>query len=449
MPVYGIEAAEDDPVSAHTAGRADGVGGASTAVPALTTGTANGVGGALGGMSHQPQGQADGVGQALAVGTAIIHTAGTANGVGSASALYAAAAPLQFLNRTTGLDHKHQFAYITLINSLVSSGVWAKLDVLYIFSTTNQTIALTNLVSSYYTGVAHGSPTFGQDTGFAGVDGSQSVYIDTGFLPPGTATTQPTPSVFQPTSNHISAWPTNNVTSSASGGCVIGQAEIDWADPRNGGQSLFAIYPQYPTPSAYVSAYGWPSIAAWIFEDDIGAGAGAGYISGANSYVSNTSVGHWLSNRTGANASQAYLNSSLVTSPNTTWSGIVNNWSFYVLASHTVFNNGYVNPATSPYVSRGSACNLFMVSIGAGLTATDATNFYNALLAYYDAIFATQLPPVTAVRLSDEYLEVLTSGSPVNQNVRLTQLYLAVWSTGDISRNFVRLTQQYLEVVST
>jgi hypothetical protein len=51
------------------------------------------------------------------------------------------------------------------------------------------------------------------------------------------------------------------------------------------------------------------------------------------------------------------------------------------------------------------------------------------------------------VRLSQEYLEVVTTGEPSDQKVRLDQTYLEIITSGDPSGQTVRLDQQYLEVV--
>ena len=86
-----------------------------------------------------------------------------------------------FLARTTGLDATHTNAYTALINGLVTDGIWDKLDVFHIYATQDSTTAKLNLVSSSFTATANGSPTFTADRGFTGVNGSSTVYIDTGL----------------------------------------------------------------------------------------------------------------------------------------------------------------------------------------------------------------------------------------------------------------------------
>ena len=78
----------------------------------------------------------------------------------------AAAGPAAaFLARTSGLNATHTNAYTALINGLVSDAIWAKLDVLYLFATQDQTTALLNLVSASFTAVIHGAPPFAADNG--------------------------------------------------------------------------------------------------------------------------------------------------------------------------------------------------------------------------------------------------------------------------------------------
>ena len=85
----------------------------------------------------------------------------------------------QFLARTSGLDTKHQTAYRTLICTLASTSVWAKLDVLYTFATQTTTIARLNLKSTSFTGLLVSAPTFTVDKGYNGTPG----YINSTYTP--------------------------------------------------------------------------------------------------------------------------------------------------------------------------------------------------------------------------------------------------------------------------
>lgn len=86
----------------------------------------------------------------------------------------------QFFGRISTPDGTHTTAYTTLIDGLVSDGVWAKLDALWICAAADEATALTNLVSSSF-GSTNNGAAFSADHGFTG-DGS-SDYVDTGFNP--------------------------------------------------------------------------------------------------------------------------------------------------------------------------------------------------------------------------------------------------------------------------
>lgn len=74
----------------------------------------------------------------------------------------------QFINRIAAPGATRAGHYTTMINSLVSAGVFAKLDGLYMFAAASQATALTNIISSLYSATAFNSPTFTTDVGFAG-----------------------------------------------------------------------------------------------------------------------------------------------------------------------------------------------------------------------------------------------------------------------------------------
>lgn len=69
----------------------------------------------------------------------------------------------------------------TLISSLMSSGVWAKLDALYVLATTEDQGSRVNWINpGTYNASKTGTPTFTVDNGWAGSSGN---YLDTGFNP--------------------------------------------------------------------------------------------------------------------------------------------------------------------------------------------------------------------------------------------------------------------------
>jgi Concanavalin A-like lectin/glucanases superfamily len=115
-----------------------------------------------------------------------LYALGTANIVRSDCTQSAA-----FLARTSGLNATHTKAYQNLICGLVTDGVWAKLDVLYVFATANSTAALTNLVSSSFTATANASPTFTADSGYTIASvASQDISSNYNFSTNGTNYTQ-------------------------------------------------------------------------------------------------------------------------------------------------------------------------------------------------------------------------------------------------------------------
>jgi hypothetical protein len=110
-----------------------------------------------------------------------------------------------FLARTSGLDSTHTTAYTTLICGLVTDGVWARLDILYVFATQDSTTALLNLTSTTYSATAVSSPTFTADQGYLG-NGTTS-YVDLGFK----ASTAASPKYVQDDAV-IFAWMNNNIS---------------------------------------------------------------------------------------------------------------------------------------------------------------------------------------------------------------------------------------------
>ena len=96
---------------------------------------------------------------------------------------------LAYLARTVGGDEGGNGANIaTLIDGLVSDGVWAKLDALYVLAQQNQSDALLNLVGTNY-GLT-GAATF---VAYKGFSAFPSVGMDTGFNP----ATSPSPHITQ------------------------------------------------------------------------------------------------------------------------------------------------------------------------------------------------------------------------------------------------------------
>jgi len=237
-----------------------------------------------------------------------------------------------FLARTSGLDGTHTTAYTNLINGLDTDGIFSKLDLLHIYATQDSTTALLNLVSTSFGGTANGSPTFTVDRGFTGVDGSTTVYIDSGF----DASTAPTPQFVQ-NSAHVSAW------------CVTDIGAFARAVIGNVGGNETDIYPKHSDNNTYYRVNA----------------------SGISGVANTTSNGHYCANRSSSSAVQGYKNGSSVLTNNAATSGAVVGGNFQILKA---LNLG------------GSAHQLAMASIGASLSSTDVTNFYNRLRTYMTAV---------------------------------------------------------------
>lgn len=87
---------------------------------------------------------------------------------------------LQFFSRITDPGATRKGQYATLIDGLVTDGIWAKLDALWILAADIAGNAIVNLKSSSFTLTNHGA-TFTTDRGYTG-DGA-AAYLDTGYDP--------------------------------------------------------------------------------------------------------------------------------------------------------------------------------------------------------------------------------------------------------------------------
>lgn len=216
------------------------------------------------------------------------------------------------------------------IIALKAAGVWAKLDVLYMFAAHDSQAALLNWKSGNFDGTANNSPTFTTDRGFTG-NGS-SAYINSNFNP----TTASSPSFVQ-TSAHLSIW------SRTSGLGPNAYGEVGYSS--SGNSELGSR-----TNSGYVR----------------------GYVNGSGSIAINSD-------------GSGFHNISLRTS--STY-GIVRNTT--TLSSGSASPLAPVNEKIYFLGSGGNRTNkqLAMGSIGGGLTSTQQTDFYNALQTYMTAVGA-------------------------------------------------------------
>ncbi len=90
---------------------------------------------------------------------------------------------LSFFNRLTSKPTwSRKQAYDRLIRGLVTSGVWSKLDALYLYAAADTNAALANIVQNSYGCTLAGSPIFTADLGYKGTNGA-STYLDTHFDP--------------------------------------------------------------------------------------------------------------------------------------------------------------------------------------------------------------------------------------------------------------------------
>ena len=269
------------------------------------------------------------------VGASVMQQMLLAGGSGSVSAEVA-----QWLARAS-LDSMHIAADTAYIDGLVAAGLWSKFDWLHIYATQTSTIALLNMISSSYAGIAHGSPTFTADRGFTGIDASNTVYIDSQFNP----TTAPSPKYTQ-NSAHIAAWSNTSTQASASGGVMIGHF--------NGGGELTYLIPRRPTDISYY---------------DIAGNTNPSTVSNSDS------TGHYIATRDTSTTTQGYKNGSSVLTASVGSIALLNN-NIIVMAG----NDGGIGPTA------GAGLQHCMASAGALLSSTDATNFYNLTRARMTAV---------------------------------------------------------------
>jgi hypothetical protein len=227
-----------------------------------------------------------------------------------------------------------------LISGLKTDGVWAKLDRLWIYAAENATSAKYDMVAD----VAHtlrSTPTFAVDRGYTGVDQSTTIGIDTNYNPGTNAIN------YTQNSAHVSAWLVNYNTPS-NNAMLFGTDNFGFS---------FAVFLFFNVSDQIIT-----------YMNDVTGSAGA---------VPTTKTGHWLSNRTGASASQLYQNGANFSSPNTVSVPIANNHSMLSLAGWEGGSGTQVN---------GLGNQLAMLSIGGGLSSTDASNLYNRLRTYMTAV---------------------------------------------------------------
>lgn len=242
----------------------------------------------------------------------------------------------------------HVAVYDNMICALVTNGNWTTLDAFYFMSTntatgTNTAVANLNLVSSSFTLVPHGAPAFTADTGYLGVDGSNTVYLDTGF----NASTAG--GNYALNSGTLFAWLLTG-TIGSSGGVAIGVTD---------GTNIAQIAP-YITGG---TSYAWANAISSNSEND---GGSVG-----------TAMGSWTITRTSASGSGAttFYHTGLSISSGASASSIIPAGNIYVLAA----NNGAGSQS-------GSGRQTAVASIGAGRDAAHALSFYNTVCTAITAL---------------------------------------------------------------
>ncbi|SRR6266478_5440003 len=248
-----------------------------------------------------------------------------------------------YLQRTSGLGAQFTQPIIRYLNALTAGalfnpdGTTSFFDTLYIFGNQDPTNALLNVVSASFTCTPNGSPVFTPCLGYAGVDASSTVYLDTGLNP-----TLGSPKYTQ-NSAHVSAWSNTNVASGSNGGTVSGIIDLPF---------YTQLLPKFSDGNSYFRVNDTPGTAT----------AGV-----ANA----DATGHYLANRSGASAQQGYRNAVdqgvVATTSATPTSG-----NFYILAVDNLVLPGGWN---------GSEDQLTMASVGANLNPGNVAVFFNATKA--------------------------------------------------------------------
>lgn len=227
--------------------------------------------------------------------------------------------------------------YDTMICGLVTDGVFSKLDALYALAAPNSTASLLNLVSSSFSLVSHGSPTFTASTGYTG--DSTTAFLDTQL-------TLSSASNYALSSASFSVYVRNSRTTGQTwagvGACDTVCAHIAQWFPRVGGSQVGVV-----------------NDAAVSF---LGTGTQA--------------QGSWVLSRTGSTAEALYKNSS-ATAVNTAsaLSTFVPTVTMYILARN---NGGSADAFTGDQIA--------FVHIGSAFTGLDAMNYMtriNTFMAAY------------------------------------------------------------------
>lgn len=217
-----------------------------------------------------------------------------------------------------------------ITGDLSTTGCGSLFDALYIFATKDQATAILNICSTNFT-VSNTFITFTAYSGFAG-DSTSGHLLNTNFNP--STATSPT---YVQNSAHVSIW---NLTNGTDGNPAV--------DGQTGGETF---YPKFSDNNIYARINDSPASGGFAITDPRGL---------------------LLGNRSSSTARQLYQNASTTLNGGTAAtygsqsSGAVNNSSFLLLSN--------------------TSWALAEASIGASLSSTQVTNFYNRLRTYMTAV---------------------------------------------------------------
>lgn len=269
-----------------------------------------------------------GKGNALSLGSA--SGTATVSGVGDSSSSGFSAETTQFFDRLITMpSSSRQTTYSTLIDGLVSAGVWAKLDALFMYAAADAATSLTNLVQVSHGGfldTGTGTPTFTADRGWSGNGAPGQRDVNMNFNPSTAA------GHYTQNDAMFCAWQIGTTQ----------ENELFLADTLN--DSKIELFPKWSDGNTYWAVNGT--------EITTTAPANSG--------------GFWLGQRTASNASELRRNDvSVGTSAS---------------ASTALSNSSIVLKPVANIVG--------CAGVGASLSSAQQTSLYNALNSYLTAIGA-------------------------------------------------------------
>lgn len=226
------------------------------------------------------------------------------------------------------------------ICGLVTAGTWAKLGAFWVPGTQDATTANLNLKSSSFTLTPNGSPNFSANNGYLGVEGSTTVFLDTGYNPNAVGG-----SPYTLNRASIGVWIVS--TNAQSAGNSMGALETSSGAGTG-------ITPRFTDDNAYAS---------------INATGGATGFGIANS------TGFWVASRTDADQF-TYRNGAQVGTGSTFPAISIPNFPLFILARN---NNGSGAAGGTPY-------RVAAAFIAQDLTAGDVSTFNTLGCAYLTAI---------------------------------------------------------------